>query len=131
MSQASTTIDGIERGDEMSGDDRQSAAEAYLAQLRQAALIAEAEDLAHGVRHLSVVTGELETADDVTRIEQLTAAAWRGRDGARMRTSRGGSDYVTLFIEGAAADQFVDELAALAEALNPGWWRMTRSPHPF
>ena len=25
----------------------------------------------------------------------------------------------------------LDELAALAEALNPGFWRITRSPHPF
>jgi hypothetical protein len=63
-------------------DDRLTAAEAYLAQLRQAALIAEAQDLARGVRHLSVVTGELETGDDVARIDQLTAAAWQGRDGA-------------------------------------------------
>ena len=38
---------------------------------------------------------------------------------------------ITFFIEGSAADQFVDELAALAEALNPGFWRITRSPHPF
>ena len=67
-------------------DHRLTAAEAYLAQLRQAALIAEAEDLACGVRHLSVATGELETADDVDRVEQLTAAAWRGRDGARIST---------------------------------------------
>jgi hypothetical protein len=131
VSQASTTIDGIELGVKMSGEDRLSAAEAYLAQLRQAALIAEAEDLARGVRHLSVVTGELETGDDVARIEQLTAAAWQGRDGARMRTYRGGGDYVTFFIAGVAADQFVEELAALAEALNPGWWRITGSPHPF
>ncbi len=113
----------------MSDDQPQSPAQAYLSQLRQAALIAEAEDLARGIRHLSVATGEFETAEDV--VEQLTAAAWRGRDGARMRASRGGNDYVTFVIQGASADQFVDELAALAEALNPGFWRISRSPNPF
>jgi hypothetical protein len=83
------------------------------------------------VRHLSVVTGEFETADDVQRVEQLTAAAWRGRDDARMTHSRGGNDYVTFFIEGPAADAFVDDLVALAESLNPGWWKAVRSPNPF
>lgn len=112
-------------------DDRFTAAGAYLAKMRQAALVAEAEELAAGVRHLSVVTGELETGEDVDRLEQLTAAAWRGRDGARTVRCRGGSDYVTFHIEGRTADEFVDELAALAASLNPGWWRATPSAHPF
>jgi hypothetical protein len=29
----------------------------------------------------------------------------------------------------SAADDFVESLAALAEQLNPGGWRVTRSPH--
>ncbi|ORX21141.1 hypothetical protein [Mycobacterium xenopi] len=115
----------------MSDNERLTAAEAFLSKLRQAALIAEAEDLAHGVRHLTVVTGDLETADDVARLDRLTAAAWQGREGARMITYRGGNDYVIFFIDGAAAELFVDDLAALAETLDPGWWRIVRSPHPF
>lgn len=112
-------------------DERFTAAVSYLAKLRDAELVAEAEDLADGVRHLSVVTGDLESHDDVERIEQLTAAAWRGRDGARLVRSRGGNDYLTFYIEGLAADQFVTDLADLAQSLNPGWWRIIRSPHPF
>lgn len=108
-----------------------TAVEAFLRQLGQASLVAEAEDLAQGRRHLSVATGDLETADDVARVEQLTSRAWQGRDGARVSASRGGNDYVTLVIDGPSAEQFVDELAALAESLNPGFWRITRSPHPF
>lgn len=96
-----------------------SAVEAYL------------EDAAHGKRHLSVVTGDLETSEDVARVEQLTAVAWAGREGARMTASRGGSDYVTLVIDGPSAGQFVDELAALAIELNPGFWRISRSARPF
>lgn len=110
---------------------RHNAVEAYLEQLREAALVAEAQDAAHGKRHLSVVTGDLETRDDVARVEQLTAAAWAGCDGARMTATRGGSDYVTLVIEGPSAGQFVDELAALAEELNPGFWRISCSSRPF
>lgn len=111
--------------------DRVTAAEAFLAQMRGAALVAEAEELAAGVRHLSVVTGQLESAEDVDRLDQLTAAAWRGRSGARTIRCRGGSDYVTFHIDGSAADEFVDELAALAATLNPGWWHTTPSAHPF
>ncbi|MEY8019116.1 hypothetical protein [Mycobacterium servetii] len=108
-----------------------NAVEAYLAQARQAALVDEAEDLAAGIRHLSVVTGDLESDDDVRRLEQLDAAARCGRDGARLTRSRGGNDYVTYYIAGPAADQFVEDLAERAKTLNPGWWRITQSPHPF
>lgn len=114
-----------------SEDQPLTGAEAHLQQLRSDALVAEAEDLARGIRHLSVATGDLETDEDVARIERLTAVAWQGRDGAHVRASRGGSDYITLVIEGPAAEQFVDELAALAEELNPGFWRISLSPNPF
>ena len=106
-------------------------ADPYLVRLREAALVAEAEDLVNGIRHLSIATGDLESDDDVRRLEQLTTAAGRGRDGARLARYRGGSDYITYFVEGPAADLFVNDLAVLAEILNPGWWRITRSPHPF
>lgn len=45
----------------------------HLEQLYRAALIAEAEDLAHGLHHLSIATGDPETDDDINRITQL---AW-------------------------------------------------------
>ena len=112
-------------------DEAFTAAEAYLEHLQQAALVAEAQDLASGIRHLSIVTGDLESDDDVRRVEQLTAAAANGRDGARLARSQGGNDHVTFYVEGPEADCFVDELAALAGTLNPGWWRVNHSPHPF
>lgn len=106
-------------------------ANALLAHLQQAALVAEAEDLAAGVRHLSVATGDLESEDDVQRLNQLTEAANRGSDGARLIRTRGGSDYVTFYVEGSSAENFVKELAELAESLNPGWWRIQYSANPF
>jgi hypothetical protein len=102
-----------------------------LEQLARSSLIAEAEDLARGVRHLSIATGDPETDDDVARINQLTNAAWEGRDTTKATSIRGGNDYMTVRVEGPAADAVVDELALLAQALDPGWWRVTKSPHPF
>lgn len=40
-------------------------------------------------------------------------------------------DYVTFYIEGPAADRFVEDLAVLAGTLNPGWWRVNHSSQPF
>lgn len=114
----------------MPDDPRLNAAQAFIARQQEAALIAEAEDLTHGVHHLSIVTGQLETSEDVDRVEQLTATAWRGRAGAQMRRSLGGSDYLTFVIDGENAEQFVDELAALAATLNPGYWRIGRTSRP-
>ena len=113
-------------------------AEQYVEAMRQAALLSEADELTRGIRHLTV-TGEHETADDRALIQQLTEAAQRGHANAHLMMCCQGNDYVTFYIEPAgrqqapgAADVFVDQLAALAEDLNPGCWRISRSPHyPF
>lgn len=101
-----------------------------LEQLAGSALLSEAEDLTRGVRYLSVTTGDPETDDELSRINAFTAAAWRGRGAARTTSIRGGNDHLTLRIEGEGAAAFVDELVGLAEAVNPGFWRIARSPHP-
>jgi hypothetical protein len=110
--------------------------EAFFEAQQQAALLSEAIDLALGIRHLTIVTGDVETAEDAALVEQLSAAARRGHAKARMRTCRAGNDYLTFYVEPvagqdapSAADDFVESLAALAEHLNPGSWRITRSPH--
>ncbi|EHB48761.1 HNH endonuclease [Mycolicibacterium rhodesiae JS60] len=102
-----------------------------LEQLARDALLAEAEDLARGVRHVSVATGDPETDHDVALVNAFTNAVWSARGDTRATSIRGGNDYMTVRIEGPDAAAFVDELAALAEDLNPGFWRITRSPHPF
>lgn len=102
-----------------------------LEQLAVASLLAEAEDLTRGVRYLSVATGDPETDDDLARINALTAAAWTPAPQAATTSIRGGNDYLTIRVEGPAADTFVEHLAALAEQLNPGFWRVHRSPHAF
>lgn len=102
-----------------------------LEQLAVSSLLAEAEDLTRGVRYLSVATGDPETDDELARINALTAAAWTAAPGAETTSIRGGSDYLTIRVEGPAAVSFVEDLAALAERLDPGFWRVNRSPHAF
>lgn len=102
-----------------------------LEQLAVASLLAEAEDLTHGVRYLSVATGDPETDDELARINALTAAAWTPAPDAATTSIRGGNDYLTIRVEGPAADSFVEDLATIAHRLDPGFWRVTRSPHAF
>lgn len=102
-----------------------------LEELAVASLVAEAEDLTRGVRHLSIATGDPETDDELARINALTDAAWTARADAATTSIRGGGDYLTIRVEGAGAEAFVEDLAALARRLDPGFWRINRSPHPF
>jgi hypothetical protein len=124
----------------MSDDPHQPAARAMppadestgpLEQLAATALVAEAEDLTRGVRYLSVATGDPETDDELARINTLTDTAWIPQPDAATTSIRGGNDYLTIRIEGPGADAFVEQLAALAQRLNPGFWRISHSPHPF
>ena len=118
-------------------DNRPTPAEAYLKSQLEAALVQEADNLACGIRHLTVVTGQLERPHDIALVEKLTAAAQRGDTDTRMRTYYTGNDHLTFEIEPVrgldapvgAADDFVDFLAALAASLNPGGWRITDSHH--
>ncbi|MEX7472193.1 hypothetical protein AB4Z39_21045 [Mycobacterium adipatum] len=102
-----------------------------LEQLAVASLLSEAEDLTRGVRHLSIATGDPESDDDLARINALTTAARTDRNDAATKAIRGGNDYLTIRIEGVGAEAFVEDLATLAHRLNPGHWRISRSPHPF
>ncbi len=96
-----------------------------------ASLLTEAEDLTRGLRYLSVATGDPETDDELARINALTAAAWTPAPDAATTSIRGGNDYLTIRVEGSAADSFVEDLATIAQRLDPGFWRVSRSPHAF
>jgi hypothetical protein len=108
-----------------------SAAEAFLQQLRDDALVTEAQALAHGVRHLSLVHGQPETDDQMSRLQSVADRAWAIAGDARTTSLRGGNDYLTITVDGDGAAAAVDELQAFAETINPGWWRITQSAQPF
>lgn len=108
-----------------------STAEAFLQQLRDEALVTEAYALAHGVRHLSIVHGQPENDDEMSRLESVANRAWAFTGETRTTSVRGGNDYLTITVEGDAAAAAVDELQTFAETMNPGWWRITQSAQPF
>ncbi|SRR6266511_2693876 len=102
-------------------------ARALLERLQAQALIDEAEQAAHGIRHLTVEHGDLESADDERRLHQLWQWAGEHRDRGLIST-RGGNDSTTWLIGGGPnADAMLAELEALARRLDPGWWRIHRS----
>ena len=101
-------------------------ARALLEQLEAEALADEAEQAAHGVRHLTVEHGDPETADDERRLHLLWQWAHDNRERARI-TIRGSNDTTIWFIAGPAADELVADLEALAHQFNPRWWRIRRA----
>jgi hypothetical protein len=92
----------------------------------QAPGLDEAEQAAHGTRHLTVEHGDLESADDEHRLHQLGQWASEHRDRGPMST-RGSNDTTTWFLGGPEADTLLADLEALAHRLNPGWWGIRRS----
>jgi hypothetical protein len=97
-----------------------------LARQRADALVDEAEQAAHGVRHLTVEHGDPESADDEQRLHHLWLWASDNRARAQISTS-GGNDTTSWSVDGPDADTLIAELAALASRLNPGWWRIRPS----
>jgi hypothetical protein len=90
----------------------------------------EAEELAHGYRHLTVEHGdpsELETSRLLSALyDRLRVFAAR----ARWARVRGTVDYVTVTVQGTVADEAVRALTAIAEELNPGDWTIAPTALP-
>jgi hypothetical protein len=98
-------------------------APALLARLQADALADEAEQASHGMRHLTVEHGDLESADDEQRLHQLWQWAHDNRARARIIT-RDSNDTTTWVIDGPDADALATDLEDLARRLDPGWWRI-------
>ena len=93
-----------------------------MAAFEQLQTAEEAELAAHGIRPVSVVHGDLESADDEQLIygpEGLHALA--GQAG-HYHQYRGGNDYTTWFFDGDDAEQAAIAFIAAAIAIaRPGW----------
>jgi hypothetical protein len=101
-------------------------ARALLEQMQAEALVDEAEQAAHGVRHLAVEHGDPESADDEQRLHQLWQWAHDNRERACIST-RSSNDTTTWFIDGPAAEDLMSGLETLAYRLSPGWWTIRRA----
>lgn len=92
--------------------------------------VCEAEEVAHGLRHLTVVHG----CPDSLRASRYLDTFY---DGLRVLAAeagwvrvRGTVDYVTVTVRGDDADERIDALVAVARVANPGDWVIVPSAYP-
>ncbi|KWW97414.1 hypothetical protein LI90_4386 (plasmid) [Carbonactinospora thermoautotrophica] len=97
-----------------------------IARLQQHRLIAEAEDAARGVRHLTVWHGDPERREDVLLLAILIREFWSLVAGRDRPATVGGNDYTSFRIPPPDADTALTRLTELAHQLDPGWWRIVQ-----
>ena len=93
-------------------------------------VVCEAEEVAHGHRHLTIVHGcpdNLPDSHDLDAFYDTLRVLAAETSWVRVR---GTTDYVTATVRGAAADQRIDAFAAAAHAANPGDWVIVTAPYP-
>jgi hypothetical protein len=90
----------------------------------------EAEELAHGYRHLTVEHGD----PSVLEVSWLVSTLYDRLSVFAARTPwvrvRGTVHYVTVTVHGQMAEEAVSALTAIASELNPGDWTITESAYP-
>lgn len=99
-------------------------------ELAESLVICEAEELALGRRHVTIVHGDPDCLSDsrhLTEFYDTIAGLASGADWTRVR---GTSDYVTATFAGPNAEQMISLVVTAAGRANPGWWKVTESPYP-
>jgi len=99
-------------------------------ELAESLVICEAEELALGRRHLTVLHGDPATLADSCHLTEFYDTIRGIASAAEWTRARGTADYVTVTIGGPDAERLISLAAAAAERANPGWWRVTESPYP-
>lgn len=100
-------------------------------QLELELLVAEADRAADGGVHLAVVHGDptegynagMHVGEFYDHLGKLLAKA----DWHRLLIE---PDHIIIEIAGAGAQDCIDQIAVVAELLNPGHWRVSRSARP-
>ena len=94
-------------------------------------LVCEAEELAHGHRHLTILHGD---PTDVAQSRHLSAfydTLRRLADGCSWVRVRGDLDYVTVTVRAEGADEQIAPFTSAAESANPGAWLIVASAVPL
>ena len=85
----------------------------------------EAEELAHGYRHVTIVHGDPNDVGAARDLAEFYDAVGVLAARAGWTRVRGGVDFVTVTVGGGDADERIAEFAAAAHAANPGGWQIT------
>lgn len=99
-------------------------------ELAESLVICEAEELALGRRHLTIVHGNPDNLADSLRLTEFYETVAGLASAAEWTRVRGTPDYVTVTFAGSDAEHMISFVATAAERANPGWWKVTESPYP-
>lgn len=93
-------------------------------------LVWEAEEAAHGYRHLTVVHGDPLEVGASRHLSGFYDTLRDLADRGGWARVRGTFTYVTVTVRGDDADERIDEFAAAAGSANPGTWTVTPAAFP-
>ncbi len=100
------------------------------ADLVESLIIVEAEELALGRRHLTIVHGRPATVADSEALDEFYDAVLEIAGAAEWSRVRGTEDHVTVTVAGPLADELLLDVAEIAHRANPGGWQVIERPFP-
>ena len=98
--------------------------------LIESLIIAEAEELALGRRHLTVVHGAPETPSESEALDVFYDQVFIVSEAAEWSRVRGTEEFVTVTLGGAGAEERLLDVIELAHRANPGGWIVMERPFP-
>jgi hypothetical protein len=99
------------------------------AELIESLIVVEAEELALGRRHLTVVHGRPGRLVDSEILDELYDTIFEIAGAAEWSRVRGTEDHVTVTLAGPHADELLLDVAEIAHRANPGW-QVVERPFP-
>jgi hypothetical protein len=99
-------------------------------QLTEELVVAEATEVAQGVRHVSIVHGAPDSPRQAAQIDTFMAEVDVLIAPAGWSRWRGDHDHVIVAVGGDDAEERFGYVMAVAELSNPGQWRITPSARP-
>lgn len=98
--------------------------------LIESLIVAEAEELALGRRHLTIVHGAPATIADSDMLDAFYDEVFAIAELADWARVRGTEDFVTVTVGGPDAGQVLLDLVERARRANPGGWQVMDRPFP-
>lgn len=98
--------------------------------LVESLIIAEAEELALGRRHLTIVHGAPASVADSQTLDAFYDQIFAVAEMAEWVRVRGTEEFVTVTLRGSDAEQLLLDVVELAHRCNPGSWQVMDRPFP-